>query len=305
MIVKNSKSFSNTQCNICGCSKFRLLYIKNGYDIIRCSQCELIYVKNIPSPEILQNVYTEAYYRASKDSIGKLDYIAQKERLVAIEKERLHKIEKHIGCNKKGTWLDVGCGLGFLLDQARQAGWETSGLEFSEYGAYYAQHELNLNVIVGDFLEVDYPEEYYDIITMYGLLEHLPDPSAGLNKVYRLLKSNGLLIVEVPIMDCFISRIMGSRGRHITPPQHLYYFSRKTLTTILEKAGFGLPHLENGMKVFLSVDKLMRLIEHFSLSNQVGQRISRPLSIMVDKLQIRNYGYYISFNDVCIAYAKK
>jgi len=148
--------------------------------------------------------------------------------------ERLREVERHRGA---GRLLDVGCGKGGFLRGARDRGWRCFGVEIS-FQASNDARRMGLDVATGRFEDVDYPDSFFDVITMYHVLEHLHDPRQALSKAYQLLKSEGLLVVAVPNFDSLQARLFGQRWYHLDAPRHLYHFTPRTLKMLLHQIGF-------------------------------------------------------------------
>jgi Glycosyltransferases involved in cell wall biogenesis len=140
---------------------------------------------------------------------------------------------------KRGKLLDVGCATGFLLDEARKAGWEVSGVELSEWAVGYAKKTLHIdNIFNGLFRDAGYPDNYFDAVVMKDSIEHLADPMSTLAEIRRTLKADGIICVNTPNIDSLLGRILKA-GWWGVKQSHLYYFSRKTLHAMLESAGFA------------------------------------------------------------------
>jgi len=101
---------------------------------------------------------------------------------------------------KKGRLLDAGCGPGFVVKNISAfEGWEVYGCEISPAAVNYAKEKLGLeNVVSGNISDAGFEEESFDIITMWDVIEHIPDPGPFLSGLNRLLKKNGILFVHTP-----------------------------------------------------------------------------------------------------------
>ena len=99
---------------------------------------------------------------------------------------------------------------------------------------------MGLDVITGEFLDVSLPNKFYDVVTMIDVVEHLKSPLESLCKARRLLKPKGIVALLTGDVDSFLARLTRSHWRLMTPPLHLYFFSRETLTKTLKKAGFDI-----------------------------------------------------------------
>ena len=147
----------------------------------------------------------------------------------------IKQIEKF---SNKGKILDIGCANGIFLYYCEKNGWEPYGIEQSEIAVNYATKELDLNVKQGTLEDVKYPDDFFDVVTMFDVIEHLPDPKKTLQKIHKILKPNGLLIVMTINVGSLNARVAGKYWTHIHPLGHYYYFSRKTLSKVLEITGF-------------------------------------------------------------------
>ena len=97
---------------------------------------------------------------------------------------------------------------------------------------------MGIDVFIGKLDEADFPHRYFDTITFWHTLEHLPDPSAALVETNRILKPKGQLLISVPNFQSWQARIMKSDWYHLDIPRHLYHFTPKTITQLLQKTGF-------------------------------------------------------------------
>lgn len=225
-------------CNLCQSEKYRLMYNVNGYDIVKCEVCGLVYLNPQPSPEELEEIYSKqqiVYNGAGED--GFLSYINNKPatiKLLGYDK-RLADIENYID---KGKILDIGCAGGFFLDYAKSQGWDTYGIEISSWAFDIAKNKLGLNIYNRTLREIAFPDNHFDVITMYDILEHTNDPMSELQEVYRVLKPQGLLVINLPNIDSLLARINKSNWIKLDPPQHLYHFTPRTIRQLLAKAGF-------------------------------------------------------------------
>jgi SAM-dependent methyltransferase len=134
--------------------------------------------------------------------------------------------------------LDVGCASGYLLDLFRHDGWATAGVELSPAAVDFARRTLGLQVLQGDFLEAPLPPNEFDLVTMFHVIEHLPEPGAAVDKAYRLLRDKGILFLETPNWDGLGALVRGRHWSHYIPPEHLNYFGPGSLERLLRSNGF-------------------------------------------------------------------
>lgn len=228
-------------CNLCGKDDYIIKYhgisttTGNKYSassstiiqdqIVECKHCGLIYVNPRPDPSEIISEYTKG---------TDLDYVSQEEGRIRTFKECLRFLEKYA---KKGRILDIGCAAGFFLSVAKEADWDTYGVEPNKWMVEYGNKKFGLHMQAGTLETIKFPEEYFDVITMWDVLEHLPNPKQTLLEVNRILKKDGLLVVNYPNVDSLLARIFGRRWWFYLSV-HLFYFTHKTINKMLEKTGF-------------------------------------------------------------------
>jgi SAM-dependent methyltransferase len=136
-----------------------------------------------------------------------------------------------------GRLLDVGSGKGAFLAAARDAGWDVLGVESAPDAAEAARANFGVDVIVGDFLAMR-PLGTFDVVTMWHVLEHVTDPMGALERAAVSLKPGGRLVVSVPNSKSLQAHIGGEDWFHLDLPRHLFHFTPRSLTTLVERAGF-------------------------------------------------------------------
>lgn len=224
-------------CDLCGSAARKILYDKSPFQITKCAECGLVYVSpRLIAASLKEKVYDEAYFDAGR-GYGLADHFGEGRREAA---RRARVILRWVESRaKRGKLLDVGCAGGFFLDEARRAGWEVSGVELAAPAAAHARDVLGLDVFEGEITVAPFRDEFFDVITMLDVVEHLPSPSAGLKKAHALLKSGGMLFAITPNFDS-LSRLSHRENWGLLEPEHhLYYFTRKTLGETASGAGFA------------------------------------------------------------------
>jgi 2-polyprenyl-3-methyl-5-hydroxy-6-metoxy-1,4-benzoquinol methylase len=194
---------------------------------VKCRNCQLIYVSPIEKADNINKAYSQ---RKSVDAS-----IIRKSRLT-VSQSQVGLIRQY----KNGTHtclLDIGCGEGFFLLNASRAGYATKGVELSQDAAEYARREFGLDVEAKPFEELRSPENCFDVITLWQVLEHVPYPLVILKEVHRILKPGGLLALSTPNIRGVPARILGRRWWNIRR-LHINQFTTNTLTTLLKDSGF-------------------------------------------------------------------
>jgi SAM-dependent methyltransferase len=224
------------KCPLCLHETANPVFTVSGYPIEKCASCGLIRVERIPDPEVLDKLYSDAYYRGSADSQGYYDYAAERRALSMSFRKRLEALNSHTA---GGRLLDVGCAMGFLLDQARTMGWEPWGVDRSEYGILWGREHLGLkNLYIGAVDEVGFEHGSFDAVTVIDVLEHATDPVSLMRSIAALLKPGGVILIDTWDAGSNTARLLGRRWPIYAPPDHLFYFDRQTVRLLLENAGF-------------------------------------------------------------------
>jgi 2-polyprenyl-3-methyl-5-hydroxy-6-metoxy-1,4-benzoquinol methylase len=192
---------------------------------VKCRYCHLIYM----NPVEKVNKTNEYYSRAKNTHAPTI-----RESYLKTAESQLHLIQKY----SNGTsLLDIGCAQGFFLFNASKAGYITKGIEISQDAAEYAKNEFGLDVEAKPFEELQFPENHFDVVTLWQVLEHVPYPLMILKEVHRILKPGGLLVVSTPNIEAIPAKILRKRWWDIKR-LHINQFTTKTLTDILRNAGF-------------------------------------------------------------------
>jgi 2-polyprenyl-3-methyl-5-hydroxy-6-metoxy-1,4-benzoquinol methylase len=202
---------------------------------VRCDVCGLVYTNPRPNSEEIDEFYAQHYYGKQN-----LRFNTLVELLIRLFRQQ--RSRKILRLMDSGRILDVGCGRGRMLDEFKRRGWETFGTELSEQAACAARKEFGLNVRAIALEDWGFKEKFFDAITLWHALEHLPDPHRTLREVSKILKDDGLLVVSTPNFDSFQAKVSKEKWFHLDVPRHYYHFSTRTLTKMLESVGFRVWH---------------------------------------------------------------
>jgi 2-polyprenyl-3-methyl-5-hydroxy-6-metoxy-1,4-benzoquinol methylase len=233
-------------CKLCSSDHVRVLYLSynHGFPVGRCSTCGFVFVLKEFSEATLKEMYSDeagfqAFIDASDDS-----------QLPARNQRALRDLLDHLPRMPAGgepRLLDVGAGSGSFLDQARANGFDVYGNELSDAGIAAARQKYGIE-LTPQLLEDDPRADFFDVITMWGLLEHVADPRVILESAFRLLRAGGVLFVYTPAwclyddIGLMVARLTGNRRTRLLDRRisqaHLQLFSTSTLQTALCKVGF-------------------------------------------------------------------
>ncbi|GBD96852.1 MAG TPA: class I SAM-dependent methyltransferase [Nitrospirae bacterium] len=201
------------------------------YEVYVCPECRLGITLPFPDKEQLNRLYSTGSYREHQSR-----FINPVEKLIRFfRKSRQKQIEAII---PQGRILDMGCARGVFLSIMRERGWETFGLELNDETASYARNELGLDVKAGRLVDAQFENESFDVITIWHVFEHLPEPRLIIEECSRILKPGGLLVIALPNFDSLQAKISGRHWFHLDVPYHLYHFTLKNLSLLLKKSSF-------------------------------------------------------------------
>ena len=238
--VKPQTQKSFVKCNQCGADDTKLHLAVSGFNIVRCKRCNLTYVNPRLTEEKIFEIYNKNYFDGAGTNQYYANYLAERDwRSKEQDKELLNLMKYKEG----GKLLEIGCAFGFFLEAAKKRGWAARGVEISEKAGTFAKNELKFDVFIGTFMDAPLPENTFDAIHMDGVIEHLPDPKANIQKCAKLLKKGGVIGMGTPNIASFGARTFGEGFRLLEPNAHLFYFAPATLGRMLTENGFEIIHV--------------------------------------------------------------
>ncbi len=223
-------------CHICN-SDSSFFMNKDGYDLYLCSKCDLVFVYPLPSAESLQKKlysYESGYQSNRVEDLG-----------VREEYPRFKTVFDYAQKVKpNGKFLDVGCGNGQSIYWANKRGFKAEGIEVNERTAQYAQKQ-GLKVFNGFLENANLEKDFFDIVFLGELIEHVTNPRDMILQCRTFLNTNGILIITTPNIDCLWSRttlllykIFKIPWSSVTPPYHLHQFNSSNIDLLVESEGF-------------------------------------------------------------------
>lgn len=278
-------------CNLCGGTTTKPFCPENERGLVQCQNCGLVYVSPRPDPNELYALYGETYFNSDDSgTVGYTNYLKDENNIRKTFAGRLDWLAKFIQPGKSGKALDVGCALGFFLDEAHKRGWNVQGLDVSGFAAQSTQERFGYEARHGTFLELDYPEGEYDLVSMWDVIEHVPDPKAHIEKIARLLRTGGVFTLATPDVGSLPAKLTGKRwvGYKLSE-EHVYYFSVETLTHMLNDAGFDVVdwrHVGKYVTLRLFVD---RLSMYSPILSKIGEAIERTFKLSDKALYVNPY----------------
>ncbi len=207
------------------CNSDKLIDLK-GFEkayLCKCISCSLVFSKRIASKEELYDYYKNYGINTYLSPLTIKRYNAL-----------LDKFEPYRKTNKI---LDIGCGIGFFLDEAKKRGWEVYGTELSEKTAEIC-NQKGITIALGPLNAKNYDPESFDIITSFEVIEHINNPKIELKNLNEIVRAGGLVYITTPNFDSLLRHKLKSSYNIISYPEHLTYYTAKTLTGAFKTHGF-------------------------------------------------------------------
>jgi SAM-dependent methyltransferase len=221
---------------VCGHADPQFLFQKDGHAMVACRVCGTVYVGQDPSRIDFNALYGESYYTGGSDAVF-ADYVGQEAARRAQARRKLMAL-RHLPPRvaRGGRLLDVGCAAGFFLAEARRY-YDVQGVELSSWSSAYARERLGLPVFTGTLQAALLPADHFDVLTLWDVIEHVPEPVPLLAEAARVLKPGGRLVLTTGDWGSAYAQRRGASWHLMTPPWHLTMFSRATLQRAAQRAG--------------------------------------------------------------------
>jgi len=211
------------KCLVCDSKALIKLNYYKDHHLARCKKCGFVFAKKRPSSLELEEHY-EGY--------GRNDYLSP----ITIKRynELLNTFEKYRKTNKI---LDVGCGIGYFLEVAKERGWEVYGTEYTDEAIQICSSK-GINMQKGILSTRNYQSEEFDVITSFEVIEHINNPVDELTNFHKLLRKEGLVYLTTPNFNSLLRYRLKSEYNVICYPEHLSYYTPKTLNKLFTSVGF-------------------------------------------------------------------
>lgn len=253
---------SVSSCPVCQARRFRYLFSVETHRLVRCTECDFTLLNPQPLDSHLAAIYSRDYFLASNDPVRENAFAQLKSRTA---ESYLDELAEYSGV-RSGKLLEIGSGPGAMLLAAARRGFSVTGVEYSSHACDTARQRLSSDnlpgeIIQGEIEDIAHRAGEFDVCVMADLIEHVRDPRKTLELVHRLLRPGGVVFIATPSLDSWSAKLMWTRWMEFKP-EHLSYFSRKTLEGLLFSQGFRRLVWGPGHKI-LSYDYIQGHFEKF------------------------------------------
>lgn len=275
-------------CILCGSdSPLRTRYDKGEYRVSTCSDCALAQLDPTPSPETLAALYSSDYFQSDVAGSGYGDYASQEVEYLATFAEDVRAIKRYVA---SGDVLDVGCGYGYFMQVASDAGYRPFGLDLSDAAVERANARFPGRVFRGTIKDSGLPaDQKFDVVFASHVVEHITAPVEFMRDIVTRLRPGGLVVLVTPNIESLLSQLSGPRWVSYKIPEHVSYYSPATISALIQRSGpFETPTVESAYqyyqlpfvasKVRALVQPLDRLVPPIERAPWVRDRIIRVTS---------------------------
>lgn len=224
-------------CPACGQSAREAELSKHDVALVRCTTCDARYGARIPAN--LDDVYKHSDYVVFTKEESEEHFRYRRDRF---GRERVGILERYCGDLAAKRILDVGCGNGYFLAAAAEKSHYCHGVETNEKSRAFVRERLGIAVYEEGLHAL--PEMSFDIVTMFDVIEHVPEPMPFLASVDRILAPGGHLLMFTPNFDSFGVRVMGDLSNHVDPTEHVVLYTLPALRRLAERLGYTVVYQE-------------------------------------------------------------
>ena len=245
------------KCNLCGSERHELLFRSrdrqlkindNLFNIVKCRDCGLVFINPQPEDDELKKYYPASYGPYQKDdAVFKYGFFSRliSKVVKSVKKSSRVAQKQEVSAGPAINYLDFGCGGGEQMEAVRRLhpSWNLCGLDNSAFACANTEKK-GFKVFCGDALTIDLPRDFFDIVNMNHVVEHLRDPMATIEKIRASLKAGGKIVVSTPNFDSLAAKIFKGYWYATDSPRHLTLFTPQTLARLLKKNNFFIRSIE-------------------------------------------------------------
>ena len=253
--------------------------------IVQCRSCSLVYMNPRPHHEAVVENYGD---------VEDQEYVEEEQGRIETFGESLELVQRY---RAAGHLLDVGCHVGTFLTLAEQAGFDVAGVEPSRWGSDIARSRIAGSVHCGAIEDAPLPDGGYDVVTLWDVIEHLPDPALDIRAIHSALRPGGIFAVSTMDVDSLFAKLAGRRWPWYMQ-MHLVYFSRQTLPEMLRREGFQICEVTTHVR-------RVRLSYLASRLDAYAPVVGRAATSVLERIGLADRTVGVSFGDIFTVIAKK
>ncbi|MCF6360629.1 MAG: methyltransferase domain-containing protein [Cyclobacteriaceae bacterium] len=268
-----------THCPVCNSDKSELHKTVKDYtvsqeefDIIACSNCSFLYTNPRPNVDSLGAYYKSDDYISHTNKSNNPTNLIYKLARTQTLKWKYNLVAK----SKPKSVLDYGCGTGHFLNHCRQKGLDVNGFEPDQNARTIAINEVG-DVISSSTSDI---EKKFDVITLWHVLEHIPNLNEVMDWLKEHLAKNGRLIIAVPNPESYDAQLFKEHWAAYDVPRHLYHFTKNTLTDLANRHSFSLESIHP-----MKLDSFYVSL----LSNKYKSKSTKPINSFLNGLKSNSY----------------
>jgi SAM-dependent methyltransferase len=255
--MASSQSGISRACPACGrTTEHSVRFRTNGCEILQCKSCGLGRTETAGFDPAAY--YTEDYF-SGRHADGYSDYLGAEP---VLRREFARAVDFIRRYRRNGKLLELGCAYGFFLKEAARY-FDVSGIELAAEAADHARR-AGLTVVQGAADEANLRQlGHADVIVLFDVIEHLPEPRATLALCHRHLNPGGIIVITTGDFGSMVARLAGVKWRLMTPPQHLWFFTQESMRHLSASLGFSVEHVDHPWKIVpasLIVFQLRRML---------------------------------------------
>ena len=302
-LAENERSIEHSSCYICASTRRESLAEIHGFEYVTCEDCGHVYTTRRYTDEAIRRFYETNTYWAEVTYANKSTCHYRRDN---VARPKVEFAERYCA-GSRGTWLDVGSGIGDMVSVAQENGWKATGLELSETSVAFAKEIFNVELLRQTMEEYrDHHPELagtVDVVSLIGVLEHVVDPVGLLRQANQMLKPGGMVMIQVPnarsmatmVQETFTQNVF----RHMSPIEHIMVFTESSLNRAMTNGGFEpLAYWYHGLDFY-------ELLTNLVLANPRVQGSRLYTALMENLNELQQVIDYQELSDRIIVCARK
>jgi len=259
--------------------------------VLECTDCGHVFADLDCTEADLHALYQDGYFNGDEYS----DYAAEKHTLQKNFRLRWKVLASLLDENRHRRLFEVGCAHGYFLEVVRDRFSTVTGIDVSAHALSHAR-ELGFDVIEGNLLDTDLGDQRFDVACMWDCIEHLKSPDLHVEKLAAHMDEGAMIAITTGDIGSLNARMRGKKWRLMHPPTHVHYFSKATLTKMLERYGFEIRYLKH-----CGFHRSLENAVHGVLGLERGSRAHRA----VQRSVLSRLSFYLNLYDIMYVIGEK